>query len=126
MISHLICNQLMFQRRFFRKYGGNSDDTLEKVRQVYVTFDLKEFPGRIIKSFFEYISENYFHTKGEELPTIYCLVCGHDIKNHDESIHKEFFGHLDQSLVTSFQEKARNMYELVKQYIIFLLRNPNS
>jgi len=126
MISHLICNQLMFQRRFFRKYGGNADDTLETVRQVYVTFDLKEFPGRIIKSFFEYISESYFHTKGEELPTIYCLVCGKDIKNHDESKHKEFFGHLDQSLVTGFQEKARNLYELIKQYIIFLLRNPNS
>ncbi len=125
MISHLICNQLMFQRRFFRRFRGG-DDTLEKMRQVYVTFDLKEFPGRIIKSFFEYISENFFQTKSDELPTIYCLVCGHDIKDHDESKHREFFGQLDQTLVISFQEKARNVYELVKQYIIFLLKNPNS
>jgi hypothetical protein len=126
MISHLICNQLMFQRRFFKKYAIDGEATLDKVRQVCVTFDLKEFPGGIIKTFFEYVSENYFHIRGDQLPTIYCLVCGHDIKCHDERVHREFFGHLDQTLVASLQDKAKNMYELVKQYIIFLLKNPNS
>jgi hypothetical protein len=126
MVSHLICKQLMFQRRFFKKYSIDGEVTLESVRQVCVTVDLQEFPGRIFKSFFEYISENYFYTRPDQLPTIYCLVCGHDIKSHDEKVHKEFFGHLDQSLVNCLQEKAKNMYELVKQYIIFLLKNPNS
>lgn len=126
MVSHLICNQLMFQRRFFRKYGIDSDMALEKVKQVCVNFDLREFPGNIIKTFFESISENYFHTNGDQLPTIYCIVCGQDIKSHDEKAHREFFGQLDQGFVVCLQEKARNMYELVKQYIIYLLKNPNS
>ena len=98
----------------------------EKVKQVCITFDPQEFPGNIIKTFFEYISEHLFHINIAQLPTIYCIVCGNDVNNHDLSIHNQFFGQLDKPLVELLSSKANNMYELVKQYIIYLLRNPNS
>lgn len=125
-LVNLLCNQLIFQRRFFQKYSGNDSEAfLTKVRQYGTSVDLREFPGSAMKNFFEYVS-HFCQAKVDELPTIYCLVCGEDVNHHDEHKHKEFFSRLDQSLVISLQEKAGNFYDLIKQYIMFLLRNPSS
>ena len=126
MISHLICNQLVFQRRIFKKHGIDSELAREKAKQLSFNFDISEFPGNIIQSFFEFISVSFYQLNVEQLPTIYCIVCGKDCRHHDKKIHQEFFHHLDESLTTLLREKANNMYELVKQYIMYLLKNPNS
>jgi hypothetical protein len=126
MISHLICNQLVFQRRIFKKHGIDSELAREKAKQLSFSFDISEFPGNIIQSFFEFISVSYYQLTVEQLPTIYCIVCGKDCNHHDKKIHQDFFYNLDESLTTLLREKANNMYELVKQYIMYLLKNPSS
>lgn len=129
MISNMICVQIMFKRRFFRRFETtmtNYNALLEKIKQDCVTVDLSEFPGKIVTNFFGWLSENFCQTSASSLPTIYCLVCGLGNGEHDQKAHQEFFKNMDQSFVSCLQEKGKNLPELVKLFITFLLKNPSS
>jgi len=96
-------------------------------RNCVLTVDLNEFPTKLLSTFFQFLLENVRHSGfiDDRLPDLHCLVCG-QIDSHDEWSHSRFYEALDQSFVCSLQEKAKNLYEFVKEVIAYLLRHPNA
>lgn len=125
LICQNICTQLVFNRRFFRNSGLDSQTLLQSIMQKSVgAVDFSEYPGSMVQSFLLWSYEK-FGLEKKPLPPIYCMVCGRP-DGHDEGVHLKFFESLDQPFVLSLQQKAKNLYELVKELISFLLKFPNS
>jgi len=130
MISNKLIIQIIFKRHFFRKFEEETtqdyNQFLEKVKRQSVTVDLREFPTPVLKNFFSWVAEIFFHLRPEDLPPLYCIVCGHTDAHHDELVHGMFYTLIDQNLVAAMQERPMTVPELCKAFITFLLKNPES
>eukprot|EP01119_Soliformovum_irregulare_P019317 TRINITY_DN6087_c2_g1_i1.p1 TRINITY_DN6087_c2_g1~~TRINITY_DN6087_c2_g1_i1.p1 ORF type:complete len:564 (+),score=157.14 TRINITY_DN6087_c2_g1_i1:38-1729(+) len=118
-----ICTQLIFNRDYFRRSGQDSSALLHAMVQrcSLMNVDMMEFPGNLLSNFFSWLLE-CVGVKPQKLPPVYCLVCGKCDKKHDHEAHRSFS---DQPFALRMKEQARNFYDLVKELISFLLRNPN-
>jgi len=128
-LCQYLCTQLIFNRTLFIRTVLDPNSILQSLMQrcKVMTVDIREFPGRLISNFFSWLYECLFRVEPINLPTVYCLVCGSpDHGTHDVKAHETFYGSLDQPLVESWKTKASNFYDVLKELISYLLRNPNS
>lgn len=130
MVSNKICVQILFKRQFFKRFEAETlrdyNSFLEKVKHQSVSVDLREFPAPIVRNFFGWVAEIFFHIRQDELPPLFCVVCGRGDGKHDELVHGMFYAHLDQGLVEMLQDKIMTVPDLCKALISFLLKNPDS
>lgn len=124
-ICQNICTQLIFNRKCFQRTGLDSNTLLQRLMQrcSLIEIDMSEFPGKLLRNFFGWLFECFNGIPAIRLPPIYCLVCGKGDGDHDPVAH-ERFSH--EPLAVRFREKASNFYDVVKELISFLLRNPGS
>jgi hypothetical protein len=130
MVSGKLSAQFLFKRGFFKRFETETakdyNSFLEKVKYGTVSVDLKEFPAPILRNFFVGVAETFFHKRPEELPPLYCIVCGHADGKHDELVHAFFYSNLDGALVAMVQDRIMTVPELCKTFITFLLKHPDA
>eukprot|EP01116_Phalansterium_solitarium_P024159 TRINITY_DN876_c0_g1_i2.p1 TRINITY_DN876_c0_g1~~TRINITY_DN876_c0_g1_i2.p1 ORF type:complete len:730 (-),score=242.03 TRINITY_DN876_c0_g1_i2:776-2965(-) len=124
-IADHMCKQLVFKRTVFLRTGVDCDTLLEKLKMQRVAVDFREFPGRMLSSFFAWLFDSVCRIQPNMLPPMYCMVCGRaSTMPHDEHKHAVFYKALDPTLVQMLTARVRNVYDIVHQLLAYLLKHP--
>lgn len=120
-----LCKMVIFNRRFFHKAGIDSDSLSNKIKQdIVLTVDFREWPGNIVNGFFSWLIMTACNTNIDELPQLFCMVCGLKDGLHDEKAHINLFQNLGSSFL-NYQQTSKSFYQVIRGLLLYLLRNPN-